>query len=95
MVNTGRADITDGRAFNHVADGKSLDSLVFGYASRAVAAAHKFHVATAGLVATAISSFSRLYNSEPISRCLKEDFAGMTVERSTIIQSIQSHGTKA
>jgi hypothetical protein len=66
LVNTGGADVTNGGALNHVANGKSLDSLVLGDTSRAVAAAHKLHVATSRLVAAAISSFSRLHIPEPI-----------------------------
>ena len=44
---------TDSSGFDHVADGESLDCLVLGRASRAVAAANWLDVATALLVATA------------------------------------------
>lgn len=60
LVDTGRTDITNGCALDHVADGESLDGLVLGNASGAVAAAYKFDVTASRLVAAAISSFCRL-----------------------------------
>ena len=50
------ADITDGSALDHVADGEALDRLVLRDAARAVRAAHERYVATATLVTAAISS---------------------------------------
>lgn len=45
---------TDGSRLNHVADGESLDRLILGSASRAVAAADGLGVAAALLVAAAV-----------------------------------------
>lgn len=45
---------TDGSRLNHVADGESLDRLILGGASRAVAAADGLGVAAALLVAAAV-----------------------------------------
>ena len=55
------ADITDGSALDHVADGEALDRLVLRDAARAVRAAHKSYVATATLVTAAISSLLGLF----------------------------------
>lgn len=45
---------TDGSGLDHVADGETLDCLILGGASRAVAAANGLDVAAALLVATAV-----------------------------------------
>lgn len=45
---------TDGSRLNHVADGESLDRLILGGASRAVAAADGLGVAATLLVAAAV-----------------------------------------
>lgn len=50
----GVRDITDGGRLDHVANGESLDCLVLGRASRAVAAADGLDVAAALLVAAAV-----------------------------------------
>ena len=84
LVNAGCADVTNSGALNHIPDSESLDGLVLGYTSRAVAAAHKLDMATASLVAAAISSFSRLHNSEPMPSSLGKDCKGL---HSTIVQS--------
>ena len=55
------ADISHGRALNHVAHCKALDRLVFGDAPRAVGAAHEADVATSLFVAPAVSSFLGLF----------------------------------
>lgn len=47
---------TDSSRLNHVADGESLDGLVLGRASRAVAAADGVDVAAALLVAAVVLS---------------------------------------
>jgi len=51
------ADIPDGRALDHVPHSEALDGLVFGDTARAIRATNKGDVATALLVAAAISSF--------------------------------------
>ena len=61
-VDGGLADITDGRALNHVPHGETLDSLVLADASRAVRAADEADVAAALLVAAVISSLLGLHN---------------------------------
>ena len=48
--------LTDGGGLDHVADGESLDRLVLGSASRAVAAADGLDVAAALLVAAVVLS---------------------------------------
>ena len=55
------ADISHGRALDHVAHCKALDRLVFGDAPRAVGAAHEADVATSLFVAPAVSSFLGLF----------------------------------
>lgn len=50
----GASQRTDGSRLNHVADGESLDRLILGRASRAVAAADGLGVAAALLVAAAV-----------------------------------------
>lgn len=52
----GRYDRTDSSRLNHVADGESLDRLILGRASRAVAAADGLGVAAALLVAAVVLS---------------------------------------
>jgi hypothetical protein len=49
----GIGDVTDSSRLNHVADGESLDSLILGSASRAVAASDGLDVAAALLVSAA------------------------------------------
>jgi hypothetical protein len=61
VVHASSTDIANGRALYHIADGESLDSLVLGNASRAVAATNKVDVPAAFLVAPAISSFCGLH----------------------------------
>lgn len=51
----GSSQRTDGSRLNHVADGESLDRLILGSASRAVAAADGLGVAAALLVAAAVN----------------------------------------
>lgn len=60
-VNASLADISDSSTLHHVPNSVSLDGLIFAYAARAVRATHKSDVATAFLVATAISSFLCLW----------------------------------
>lgn len=60
-------DITNGGGLDHVADGKSLDRLVLGSASRAVAAANGLDVA-ATLLVTAVGC-SLLDHDGLIRRC--------------------------
>jgi len=50
IKDTGVRDITNGGGLDHVADGESLDGLVFGGASAAVRATNRLHMATALLV---------------------------------------------
>ena len=57
------ADITHGRALDHVPHRKALDRLVFCHASRAVGAAHESNVAAPFLVAPAVSSFLGLLSA--------------------------------
>jgi hypothetical protein len=52
----GVRDITDSSRLDHVADGETLDGLVLGRASRAVAASDGLDVAAALLVATVVLS---------------------------------------
>ncbi len=59
-IGTGLTDISDSSTLNHVSDGEPLDGLIFGNCSRAVRATEEVYVATALLVATAISSLFRL-----------------------------------
>jgi hypothetical protein len=66
----GVRDITDSSRLDHVADGETLDGLVLGRASRAVAASDGLDVAAALLVATArrlLAMLLRIYESV---RCL-------------------------
>ena len=60
---------TDGGRFDHVADGESLDCLVLGSASRAVAAANRLDVAAALLVTAAVVLLA-LPPSFDIRRCI-------------------------
>jgi len=59
LVNTSLFDISDSSGLHHVSYSVTLDSLVFANAARAVGAAHERDMATAFLVAAAISSFLR------------------------------------
>lgn len=59
---------TDGGRLNHVADGKSLDGLVLGSASRAVGAANGLDVASALLV-TAVGR-ALLHHFDVVGGCL-------------------------
>lgn len=56
-VDTGFADISNGRALDHVPHRETLDSLIFCDATGAVRATNETDVATALLVTAAISSF--------------------------------------
>jgi len=56
-VNAILADISDSSTLHHVPHCVTLDGLVFANAARTVGAAHECDVATALLVAAAISSF--------------------------------------
>ena len=60
-VVAGVADITDGRALDHVTDGETLDGLILRDASRAVRAADEVDVAAAVLVAAVVSSLLGLH----------------------------------
>jgi hypothetical protein len=66
----GVRDITDSSRLDHVADGETLDGLVLGRASRAVAASDGLDVAAALLVATARRLLAMLLHIEDESvRC--------------------------
>lgn len=64
---------TNSSRLNHVADGESLDRLVLGGASRAVAASDGLDVAAALLVSAAakklVSNLVQSVKVEPFNRC--------------------------
>lgn len=61
-INARLANITHGRALDHVPHGETLDRLVFGDAPRAVGAADETNVTAVFLVTTAVSSLLGLSN---------------------------------
>ena len=63
-VDRGLGDVADGSALDHVPHGEALDGLVLRNAARAVRAADEADVATALLVAAAISSLFRLQEGQ-------------------------------
>jgi hypothetical protein len=62
---------TDGSRLNHVADGESLDRLILGSASRAVAAADGLGVAAALLVAAAVKMLASNSHASRSLHCVK------------------------
>jgi hypothetical protein len=57
LIHTRIVYVPDGCALDHVPDGETLDCLVLSYCTSAIGAAHELDMATAFLVAAAISSF--------------------------------------
>ena len=77
---------TDGSGLDHVADGETLDCLILGGASRAVAAADGLDVAAALLVATAKGERSQQDKSRERSHsnCLPPLLQTFMIQPSTI-----------
>lgn len=54
------SNIPDSRSLNNISDNEFFDGLVFGDASSAVSATHRFHVAPSVLSASSVSTFASL-----------------------------------
>ena len=94
-INTSFADIPNSSTFNHIPHCKTLDSLIFRNATRAVGAAHEGNMSTTLLVTTAISSFLCLMNIgvriESVSTLQKTHIT--TGKNSSTSKSVDVHPT--
>lgn len=70
---------TDGSRFNHIADGKPLDCLVFGSASGTIGAADGLDMATPILVATAIKRDPNVSFSDSVTQLIFQNRASSTI----------------
>jgi hypothetical protein len=67
FIHRGLREITQGRGFNHVADGKTLDCLVLGDTTMAVETTHVHHMSSVFLATAVVASLDGLIKFRLVS----------------------------